>query len=203
MLSDGKGKSKIRICKICEAKGHKTGCSRQNKNITIQTIQVVQKEIQGTRKMKISKHISFKEATFSSTAIRKGIDNTPNAYQLQNMQLLADKIFEPLREWAGSPIAVNSFFRSEALNKAIKGAKGSQHIQGRAIDIDDTLGGKSNNEMFEFITKNLDFDQIIWEFGNDKNPDWIHVSYVGEDQNRKAILRAKKVNGKTHYEKFV
>jgi len=153
--------------------------------------------------MKISKHISYKEATFSSTAIRKGIDNTPNDYQLQNMRLLAEKIFEPLREWAGHPIAVNSFFRSDALNRAVKGASGSQHTQGRAIDIDDTLGGKTNKQMFDYIVENLDFDQIIWEFGNDKNPDWIHVSYVSADQNRKVKIKAKKVNGKTRYEKLV
>ena len=101
--------------------------------------------------MKISKHISYKEATFSATAIRKGIDNTPNDYQLQNMRLLAEKIFEPLREWAGHPIAVNSFFRSDALNKAVKGATGSQHTQGRAIDLDDTFGGKTNKEMFDYL----------------------------------------------------
>jgi len=152
--------------------------------------------------MKISKHISYKEATFSATAIRKGIDNTPNDYQLQNMRLLAEKIFEPLREWTGHPIAVNSFFRSDALNKAVKGAAGSQHTQGRAIDLDDTFGGKTNKEMFDYIVENLDYDQIIWEFGNDKNPDWIHVSYVSADQNRKVKMKAKKVNGKTRYEKF-
>ena len=122
--------------------------------------------------MRISKHISYKEATQSQTAVRKGINNEPDAYQLQNMQVLAEKVFEPLREHFGVPIAINSFFRSQKLNKAIGGAAGSQHTQGRAIDIDDTLGGVSNKQMFDWIRENLDYDQLIWEFGNNSNPDW-------------------------------
>ena len=149
--------------------------------------------------MRISKHISYKEATQSQTAVRKGINNEPDAYQLQNMQVLAEKVFEPLREHFGVPIAINSFFRSQKLNKAIGGAAGSQHTQGRAIDIDDTLGGVSNKQMFEYIKANLDFDQLIWEFGNDNNPDWVHVSYVSPSENRNRVLRASKKNGKTVY----
>ena len=149
--------------------------------------------------MRISKHISYKEATQSQTAVRKGINNEPDAYQLQNMQILAEKVFEPLREHFGVPIAINSFFRSQKLNKAIGGATGSQHTQGRAIDIDDTLGGVSNKQMFEYIKANLDFDQLIWEFGNDNNPDWVHISYVSESENRKRVLKASKKNGKTVY----
>lgn len=149
--------------------------------------------------MKISNHISYKEATTSQTAVRKGIDNTPNEYQLQNMKLVAEKIFEPLREHFKRPIAINSFFRSQKLNKAIGGATGSQHTQGRAIDIDDTLGGVTNKQMFDWIKDNLDFDQLIWEFGNDSNPDWVHVSYVSENENRRRVLKALKKNGKTIY----
>ena len=149
--------------------------------------------------MRISKHISYKEATQSQTAVRKGINNEPDAYQLQNMQVLAEKVFEPLREHFGVPIAINSFFRSQKLNKAIGGVAGSQHTQGRAIDVDDTLGGVSNKQMFEWIKANLDFDQLIWEFGNDNNPDWVHISYVSESENRKRVLKASKKNGKTVY----
>ena len=149
--------------------------------------------------MRISKHISYKEATQSQTAVRKGINNEPDAYQLQNMQVLAEKVFEPLREHFGVPIAINSFFRSQKLNKAIGGASGSQHTQGRAIDIDDTLGGVSNRQMFEWIRENLDYDQLIWEFGNNQNPDWVHISYVSESENRKRVLKASKKNGKTVY----
>ena len=149
--------------------------------------------------MRISKHISYKEATQSQTATRKGIGNDPDAYQLQNMQLLAEKVFEPLREHFGVPIAINSFFRSQKLNKAIGGAAGSQHTQGRAIDIDDTLGGVSNKQMFDYIKNHLDFDQLIWEFGDNNNPAWVHISYVSESENRRRVLKASKKNGKTIY----
>ena len=135
--------------------------------------------------IKISDHISYKEATRSVTALRLGIDNTPNEYQLQNMEIIAKKVFEPLREAVNAPIKINSFFRSEKLNKAIGGSTKSQHCQGRAIDIDDVYGSVSNAYMFYYIKDNLDFDQLIWEFGSDANPDWVHVSYVDEDSNRK------------------
>ena len=149
--------------------------------------------------IKISNHISYKEATRSVTALRLGIDNTPNEYQLQNMEIIAKKVFEPLREAIDAPIKINSFFRSEKLNKAIGGSGKSQHCQGRAIDIDDVYGSVSNAYMFYYIKDNLDFDQLIWEFGSDANPDWVHVSYVDEDSNRKRCLKAIRENGKTKY----
>jgi len=145
----------------------------------------------------ISKHISYKEGTNSVTAIRRGIDNTPNDEQLDNMVLLAEKVFEPLREWVDGPIKINSFFRCPKLNKAIGGSSKSQHCHGQAIDIDDTV---ANSEMYHYIKKNLDFDQMIWEFGDDDNPAWVHVSYVSEDDNRRRCLRASKDgNNKTVY----
>ena len=149
---------------------------------------------------KISKHISYKEGVYSTTAKRLGIDNTPDAYALQNMELLAEKVFEPLREYVNGPIAINSFYRSPELNQAIGGSSKSQHCEGRAIDIDDTYGYMSNKEMYEYIKNNLDFDQIIWEFGTDDNPDWVHVSYVDHDFNRQRCLKAYKENGKTKYQ---
>ena len=147
----------------------------------------------------ISKHISDKEGNYSRTALRRGIDNTPEPYHLVNMQIIAELVFEPLREWAGGPIKINSFYRCKELNSAIGGSSRSQHCEGRAIDLDDTFGHKTNAEMFNYIKDNLDFDQLIWEFGNDKNPDWVHVSYVSSDENRKRILKAYKLNGKTNY----
>jgi hypothetical protein len=147
----------------------------------------------------ISKHISYKEATRSATALRLGIKNTPNEYELQNMEIIAKKVFEPLREAVDAPIKINSFFRSEKLNKAIGGSGKSQHCQGRAIDIDDVYGSVSNAYMFYYIKDNLDFDQLIWEFGTDANPDWVHVSYVDEDSNRKRCLKAIREDGKTKY----
>lgn len=147
----------------------------------------------------ISKHISYKEATRSLTAIRLGLENKPNEYELSNMIGVAENIFEPLREWVNDPIKVNSFFRSIELNEAIGGSARSQHCQGRAIDIDDTYGHATNAEMFNWVKENLNFDQMIWEFGDDENPDWVHISWVSEDQNRNRCLRAERVNGKTTY----
>jgi len=147
----------------------------------------------------ISKHISNKEGKRSTTAIRLGIDNTPSAYHKANMQILAEKVFEPLRQWVGGAIRINSFYRGDSLNKAIGGSSRSQHCEGRAIDIDDTYGHKTNAEMYEYIKANLDFDQMIWEFGTDENPDWVHISYVSEDSNRNRCLKAYRENGKTKY----
>lgn len=149
--------------------------------------------------MKLTEHITYDEGCHSYTAKRLGIKNIPSQYQMWNMVILGTEIFEPLREWAGGPIKINSFFRSIELNKAIGGSLKSQHCEGRAIDIDDVYGHKTNAEMFNYIKENLDYDQLIWEFGDDKNPDWIHVSFVKEDSNRKNNLRAYKENGKTIY----
>ena len=149
--------------------------------------------------MAISEHISYKEGVYSRTATRLDIDNEPNNEQMDNMCLLAQEVFEPLRMWVGGPIKINSFFRSPKLNKAIGGSTKSQHCNGQAIDIDDTFGRATNAEMFDFIKEHLDFDQMIWEFGNEDNPDWVHVSYVSEDKNRNRCLQAYKENGKTKY----
>ena len=147
----------------------------------------------------ISKHISDREGVYSTTATRKGLANKPDQFQLANMKLLAEKVFEPLREWVGGPIRINSFFRCKALNKAIGGSTSSQHCKGQAMDIDDGGCKKTNAEMYEWIKNNLDFDQMIWEFGDEKNPNWVHVSYVSPEENRNRCLKAFKHHGKTKY----
>jgi len=149
----------------------------------------------------ISKHISLKEATRSNTANRLGIHNFPDSDILVNMQSLAINIFEPLREWVGGPIYITSFYRSPELNKAIGGSSKSQHCKGQAIDIDDVLGHKTNAEMFHYIKDNLEFDQLIWEFGDDDNPNWVHCSY-NIHNNRGNIYKAVKENGKTKYKLY-
>jgi len=148
---------------------------------------------------KISNHITYAESIHSNTAKRKGIDNTPSPVHVETMQLTAKKIFEPLREWVGGPIKVTSMFRSAALNEAIGGAKSSQHMKGQAMDLDDVYGYKTNAEMYHWIKENLNFDQLIWEFGTDTNPNWIHVSYVNDEDNRNRCLKAYKENGRTKY----
>lgn len=148
---------------------------------------------------KISKNITYKEAVYSETAKRKGIENKPNDEQMANMFSIAEMIFQPLRSWVGGPIKINSFFRSPELNRAIGGSKSSQHCKGQAMDLDDVYGHKTNAEMFMYIRENLNFDQLIWEFGTDENPNWIHVSYVDAQENRNRCLKAYKENGKTKY----
>ena len=127
----------------------------------------------------ISKHVSYKESVYSRTAQRRDIDNTPTDDHLATMKVTAEKIFEPLR--------------------AHVGAQKSQHMAGQAMDIDDTLGCMSNADMYYWIKDNLNFDQLIWEFGTDKNPNWLHVSYVSDEENRNRCLEAYKSNGKTKY----
>jgi len=137
---------------------------------------------------RISKHISYKEATYSNYAKKYKIANKPNEEHIENMELLAEKVFEPLREWVGCPIRVNSMFRSEKLNSALKASKNSSHMKGQAMDITSMACGKddckSNLDMFHYIKDNLDFDQLIWEFGSE--PKWLHVSY-----NLKRIIESK------------
>ena len=151
--------------------------------------------------MKISTHLSIAEITRSDSAKRHGIDNTPTAEHLENFKLLAEKVFEPIREHFGVPIFISSGYRSKALNDFIKGSLSSQHCKGQAIDIDmDGSNGEVTNRMvFDFIKNKLDFDQLIWEFGTDFNPDWVHVSFV-KSGNRKQKLKAVRSGGKTTYQ---
>jgi hypothetical protein len=128
----------------------------------------------------ISKHITLKEATQSATATRLKIDNTPSAEVLANMKLVAEKCFEPLREWYGKPITINSFYRSPALNKAVKGAKNSDHVKGMAIDLD--AGSNSENlKLFNWLKDNVEFKQLIHEYGDKSGPAWVHISYDSKD----------------------
>ena len=135
----------------------------------------------------ISKYITYAESVNSQTATRKKIDNTPNEMELISMQLVALRVFDNVREHFNTPIRVSSFFRSTELNKAVGGARTSQHTKGQAIDMQGT-GKLSNKMIFDYIKENLDFDQLIWEFGDKNNPAWVHVSYVSREKNRKQIL---------------
>ena len=140
----------------------------------------------------LSKHVSLHEGVYSRTAERLGIKNDPTDDHLLNMITISEKVFEPLRKHVGGPIKINSFYRGPELNKAIGGSSKSQHCHGQAIDIDDTFGHASNAEMYKWIKENLDFDQMIWEFGTDDNPNWVHNSYVSKDNNRNRCLKAYK-----------
>jgi hypothetical protein len=158
--------------------------------------------------MQLSKNLVLAEVTRSETAKRKGISNMPTPEHIENFKKLAEKVFQPIRDHFGKPIHISSGYRSAALNKAIGGAgktvngvyiPSSQHCTGEAIDIDMDGTEITNAQIFHFIKDNLTWDQMIWEFGTDANPDWVHVSYESTGKQRKQILKAVKQGGKTVY----
>lgn len=149
--------------------------------------------------MKLSKNFTLQEMVHSYTAVKKGLLNEPNEAQIENLRILCENVLQPLRDALG-PIYISSGFRSVELNTAIGGSSSSQHcaLKGAASDID---VGKRNAEVFNYIKDHLVWDQMIWEFGDDENPSWVHVSY-NEGHNRKQILKAIKQGGKTKYIQF-
>lgn len=153
-------------------------------------------------RMKLSKNLTLGEVTKSATAIKHGIDNKPTGEHLSNLIEVANKVFQPLRDHFRRPIAVTSGYRSEALNKRIGGSSTSQHCKGEALDLDaDVFGNLENWEVFEYIKNELEYDQLIWEFGDDENPAWVHVSYK-RSGNRGEVLKAVKQGGKTIYKRW-
>ena len=152
--------------------------------------------------MKLSKNLTLAECTKSVTASRLGINNTPDDWVKENLRQVALNIFQPLRDGIGVPIYVSSGYRSAELNTAIGGSARSQHVEGRALDLDaDVFGRCTNAQIFQYILNNLTFDQLIWEFGDEDNPDWVHVSFVYDGVNRGRVLRAcRDGKGKTYYE---
>ena len=154
--------------------------------------------------MKLSEHLDLSEVTKSDMAQRKGISNEPTPEHLENFKKLAENIFEPIRKHFNQPIFISSGYRSKELNTAIGGSLTSQHCSGEAIDI--AMDGRSNTvtnkAVFDYIKGNLNFDQLIWEFGTDSNPDWVHVSYESTGRQRKQVLKAVRVNGNTTYKPF-
>jgi zinc D-Ala-D-Ala carboxypeptidase len=151
---------------------------------------------------KTSKYTTLQEVTKSNQATALRIANLPNAEQINNLKLVCTEVFDKVREHFGKPIGISSAFRSVELNRRINGAKNSQHMEGKALDIDgDILGGVTNKDIFDYIKNNCTFDQLIWEFGSENAPDWVHVSY-NKGVNRKQILRAIKSEGKTIYKPY-
>jgi zinc D-Ala-D-Ala carboxypeptidase len=151
--------------------------------------------------MKLSEHLDLSEVIRSESAKRNGISNMPTEQHIANFKLLAEKVFEPIRAHFRCPIHISSGYRSIELNRAVKGSLTSQHCQGEAIDIDmdSTPNGVTNKMVFDFIKNNLEFDQLIWEFGTNENPDWVHVSYESTGKQRKQVLKAIRSNGSTQY----
>jgi zinc D-Ala-D-Ala carboxypeptidase len=154
--------------------------------------------------MKLSQHLSLSEVIRSESAKRNGISNMPTEQHIANFKLLAEKVFEPVRVHFGVPIHISSAYRSIELNRVVKGSLTSQHCTGEAIDVDmdGSPSGVTNKMVFDYIKDNLEFDQLIWEFGTKDNPDWVHVSYESTGRQRKQVLRAVRANGKTTYQNY-
>ena len=152
--------------------------------------------------MQLSKNLTLAECTKSSTASRLGIENKPDDWEIENLKAIAECVFQPLRDAFGCPIYVSSGYRSEDLNRAIGGSIRSQHVQGRALDLDaDVFGRCTNAQIFNWIRENVTFDQLVWEFGDSDNPNWVHVSYVRDGVNRGRCLKAcRDDEGKVYYE---
>ena len=152
--------------------------------------------------MNLSENFTLAELTISETGKRLGIKNVPNKEQIKALQLLCLKVLQTIRNHFGIPIHISSGFRIKELNKAIGGAGTSQHCRGEAADIDMDNTTVTNRQVFDFIRLNLQFDQLIFEFGTSKNPDWVHVSYNSNGNQRNQVLIAKKIAGKSVYQNF-
>ena len=148
--------------------------------------------------MKLSKNFTLQEFTKSQTALRQGIDNTPEGEHLEAAKKLFENVVQKVRDNFG-PTVINSGYRGPALNEAVGGSKTSQHCKGEAADIE--VPGVPNADLAEWIRDNLDFDQLILEFYTPGIPDsgWVHVSYKADGNNRKSILTASRIDGKTVY----
>jgi hypothetical protein len=152
--------------------------------------------------MQLSKYFTLAELTPSGTAKRLGIKNDPTPAHLECLKGLSVNILDKVREHFGKPIWVSSGYRSKALNEVTPGSSAtSQHCSGEAADLDqDGRGtGVSNKMVFDYIKDHLTFDQLIYEYGTDTNPDWVHVSWESTGKQRKQVLRCTRVNGKPVY----
>lgn len=148
--------------------------------------------------MNLTKNFTLAEMTKSETALRHDLDNTPGEAEIAAMQLLCEKVLQPVRDHFGKGVKVNSAYRHPDVNQKVGGSRNSDHTRGQAADIE--IPGVANADLAQWIVDNLEFRQCILEFYTPGVPDsgWVHVSYVAED-NKKQVLTATKENGKTVY----
>ena len=148
--------------------------------------------------MNLSENFTLQELIYSDTAVRMGIDNKPNDETVENLKILCENILEPIRSHFKVPVVVSSGYRSTAVCLAVGSSSKSQHIKGQAVDFE--IFGIPNKDVTDWIVQNLDYDQCILEFWNDKEPNsgWVHCSY-SKDNNRKQYLNAQKLNGRVVY----
>lgn len=151
--------------------------------------------------MKLSKNLSLKEVIRSNTAQRLGIDNTPTEEHIENLKYLAENVFQPMRDHFAVPIFISSGYRGPELNKAVGGSPRSFHCLGMALDLDQDYRNTTvgNGTIFHYIKDNLPFTELIYEFGDDNGPDWVHVALAKGREDEKTVKIAKRVNGKVVY----
>lgn len=143
--------------------------------------------------MKLSEHFTLEEMTYSETAIRRGIDNTPDETCVNNLKSLCENVLEPLRTKLGKPLKITSGYRCRQLNSFIGGSANSQHQYGCAADIQ--VKGMTSKELFDFVRANkIKFDQCIEEFGS-----WVHISFTSNNR-KESLIATKDENGKTKYD---
>ena len=143
--------------------------------------------------MNLSPHFTLAELTRSQTAIRHGFSNAAPAGVVKALTLLCEMVLEPVREHYGRPVIVTSGYRSPRLNRAIGVSASSQHCFGEAADF--TVSGVSNIEVCRWMEAHLNYDQLIYEFGE---AGWVHCSYSAA-QMRNMELSAKRIRGRTQY----
>ena len=149
--------------------------------------------------MKLSANFQLSELVKSQVAERKGISNNPSPAHIDNLKALCVNVLQPIRSQFDAPVLISSGYRSGELNIAIGSSIKSQHIEGKAADIE--VAGTDNKELAEWIRDNLEFDKLILEFYRDGEPEsgWIHVSW-NSGENRNQVLRAARdEEGKTTY----
>lgn len=135
----------------------------------------------------LSPHFSYEEMTRSKWAEEHGVDNTPDELQLAGLINICWKLGEPLREVFG-PITVTSGFRSQKVNDGVGGVGNSKHLSGEAMDIH-LPSLELGKEYFRFIEKNVDFDQLLFEY-NCKGVVWIHCSVcLDPKENRHQVFK--------------
>jgi hypothetical protein len=151
--------------------------------------------------MNLTRNFSLLELTKSDTAIRRGIDNNPNADQIEKLKALCENILQPVRDHFGR-VKVTSCFRSVELCLAINSSANSQHAKAEACDFE--CPGVDNAELADWIHKNLPYDQLILEFytPGEPNSGWIHCSWISEGR-RAQYMHAYKSEGKTKYKPVI
>lgn len=138
----------------------------------------------------VTMHFTIEEMYASDTAKRLGIENKPSVQQMINLVYLCAYVLEPLRVAMNEPIKIGSGFRCQKLNKAVGGVYNSQHLKGQAADLCIDGDIKKGRKWFEYIRKNLPFDQLIWEKNLNTGSCWVHVSFVFPDfgKNRRNVI---------------